>query len=74
MFISTRLFNLIQELKGNIRVFCRVRPLLKDEKEACVFAQNDQIRAENKLEDKVKFYEFDRVFPPTVTQVNIGNF
>eukprot|EP00667_Euglena_gracilis_P016045 EG_transcript_16719 len=25
-----RLFNLVQELRGSIRVFCRVRPLLKD--------------------------------------------
>lgn len=29
-----RLHNLIQELKGNIRVFCRMRPLLGDEKNA----------------------------------------
>eukprot|EP00076_Gallus_gallus_P027298 XP_015150505.2 carboxy-terminal kinesin 2-like [Gallus gallus] len=28
-----RLHNLVQELKGNIRVFCRVRPLLAAEKE-----------------------------------------
>ncbi|XP_062457032.1 carboxy-terminal kinesin 2-like [Rhea pennata] len=28
-----RLHNLVQELKGNIRVFCRVRPLLESEKE-----------------------------------------
>ncbi|XP_054663658.1 kinesin-like protein KIFC1 isoform X1 [Grus americana] len=28
-----RLHNLIQELKGNIRVFCRVRPLLPEEEE-----------------------------------------
>ncbi|NXI37216.1 CTK2 protein, partial [Galbula dea] len=28
-----KLHNLVQELKGNIRVFCRVRPLLPEEEE-----------------------------------------
>lgn len=56
-------------MRGNIRVFCRIRPLLKDEKESCILAQNDQIRVENKLEDKVKFFEYDRVFPHNITQV-----
>jgi kinesin family member C2/C3 len=28
-----KLFNQLQEIRGNIRVFCRVRPLLKTEKE-----------------------------------------
>ncbi|XP_072406038.1 kinesin-like protein KIFC1 isoform X3 [Chiloscyllium punctatum] len=30
-----RLHNTVQELKGNIRVICRVRPVLDSEKEAC---------------------------------------
>ena len=28
-----KLHNMVQELKGNIRVFCRVRPLLGEEKQ-----------------------------------------
>jgi kinesin family protein C1 len=31
--IRRQLHNTIQELKGNIRVFCRIRPLLENEKE-----------------------------------------
>ena len=69
MRIVIRLFNMVQEMKGNIRVFCRIRPLLKDEKESCIIGQNDQVRVENKLEDKLKMFEFDRVFSPQINQV-----
>lgn len=30
--LRRKLHNLVQELKGNIRVFCRIRPLLRDER------------------------------------------
>jgi len=63
----------VQELKGNIRVFCRIRPLLKDEKESCVNGQNDLVRVENKLEDKVKMFEFDRVFNSQINQVILNH-
>jgi hypothetical protein len=31
-----RLFNMLQELRGNIRVVCRARPLMPGEPESCV--------------------------------------
>ena len=65
---------MVQEMKGNIRVFCRIRPLLKDEKESCIIGQNDQVRVENKLEDKLKMFEFDRVFSPQINQVIYNNY
>ncbi|XP_033106502.1 carboxy-terminal kinesin 2-like isoform X2 [Anneissia japonica] len=33
--VRRKLHNTVQELKGNIRVFCRVRPLLPSEKDTC---------------------------------------
>lgn len=33
--IRKKLHNEVQELKGNIRVFCRVRPLLKQDEQVC---------------------------------------
>ncbi|GLE00981.1 hypothetical protein PINS_up009778 [Pythium insidiosum] len=60
-----RLFNLVQELKGNIRVLCRVRPISKSEiangsKAVCKFTPEEITVAGEK--GKVKTWEFDRVF------------
>uniref|UniRef100_A0A669QT63 Kinesin-like protein n=1 Tax=Phasianus colchicus TaxID=9054 RepID=A0A669QT63_PHACC len=55
-----RLHNLVQELKGNIRVFCRVRPLLAAEKET------------QKGGDDLKYdFSFDRVFQPSASQEEV---
>ncbi|POM76178.1 Kinesin-like protein [Phytophthora palmivora] len=60
-----RLFNLVQELKGNIRVLCRVRPISKNEiaqgsKMICKFASEEITLSGEK--GKVKTWEFDHVF------------
>lgn len=58
--------NQLQELKGNIRVFCRSRPLQKNESESVV-----EFVDENRLVLKNKSFEFDRVFDPTTNQATI---
>ncbi|KAI9503508.1 P-loop containing nucleoside triphosphate hydrolase protein [Coemansia spiralis] len=78
-----RLHNTIQELKGNIRVFCRVRPLLSEEKNASASLpinfpecdDNNEIElaqsSENalgKTTSKVFPFKFDRVFAPQSSQ------
>ncbi|KAJ2005854.1 kinesin-like nuclear fusion protein [Coemansia thaxteri] len=78
-----RLHNAIQELKGNIRVFCRVRPLLGDEKAAAASLpisfpecdDNNEIElvqsSENalgKATSKAFPFKFDRVFAPDSSQ------
>lgn len=70
----------LMEVQGNIRVICRVRPVLELELEvgsAQLRAGQDQVIAEFPTEEdivvrrdascKVKF-EFDKVFPPSSTQ------
>ncbi|KAL7689156.1 putative kinesin-like protein [Plasmopara halstedii] len=60
-----RLFNLVQELKGNIRVLCRVRPISRNE-----IAQGSKMICQCTPEEitltgekgKVKTWEFDHVF------------
>ncbi|KAJ2827389.1 kinesin-like nuclear fusion protein [Coemansia sp. 'formosensis'] len=82
---STRrkLHNAIQELKGNIRVFCRVRPLLGEEKAASSLLPlsfpdcDDQNEVElmqssenalGKSTSKAFPFKFDRVFAPDSSQ------
>ncbi|GJQ13818.1 hypothetical protein GpartN1_g5609.t1 [Galdieria partita] len=58
-----KLFNQVQELKGNIRVFCRPRPC----RSSCAI----QVLEENRLMAKGKVYEFDRVFYPNASQKEV---
>ena len=45
-----RLHNMVQELKGNIRVFCRMRPLLGEEKESGDESRHVNISSEKNME------------------------
>lgn len=70
------LHNEIQDLKGNVRVFCRVRPAMFSEmsKEECSlkFVDENTIEVMNKetKDSKMKFV-FDKVFTPEASQENV---
>ena len=74
-----RLFDQLQEVRGNIRVYCRVRPLSAREREAgveeCVEFPGEGQVAFNALAplkgDAEKGFTFDRVFGPLSTQQDI---
>ena len=64
-----KLHNQVQELKGNIRVYCRVRPLkaieAKDEPEAkptVQMAEKCKCIIYNDEDSKAKLFEYDRCF------------
>ncbi|XP_071888261.1 carboxy-terminal kinesin 2-like isoform X3 [Anas platyrhynchos] len=81
-----RLHNQLQELKGNIRVFCRVRPLLAAEQEAqkglehlhfppednktLVLCRTEGSHTGRRGEGRYDF-SFDRVFPPGASQEDV---
>merc|ERR1719233_1007083 len=77
--LRRKYFNLVQELRGNIRVFCRVRPLLAWEKKkgmgTCIqFPPAEDFILEVPSKDAVggKFvFEYDRVYKPHAQQKDI---
>ena len=64
----------MQELKGNIRVFCRLRPLLREEADNEAFKIKTSVKSLellNEADDKKGTnyrFEFDRVFGSHSTQ------
>jgi kinesin family protein C2/C3 len=67
-----RLHNQLLELRGNIRVFCRVRPLNSREKESCVtFPEEANICIEQGRGKDAKVFQFDHVFGPQSTQSEV---
>ncbi|KAK4537423.1 hypothetical protein CDCA_CDCA12G3448 [Cyanidium caldarium] len=62
-----KLFNEVQELKGNIRVFCRARPCLLQRREHSAIEVIDA----DKVLVKQKLFEFDRVFGEVHTQEQV---
>ncbi|CAN7943298.1 unnamed protein product, partial [Ixodes pacificus] len=71
------LHNTLQELKGNIRVFCRVRPMLPSEKREGERPSHISFPDEKTVElvkpdtEKVMAFPFDRVFPGSATQAEV---
>lgn len=71
-------FNLVQELKGNIRVFCRSRPFLQKDAAfgsvcALSFPEKDTIVVDTEKNGKKvqSDYEFDKVFTEQNTQTDV---
>jgi len=76
--LRRKYFNMVQDLRGNIRVFCRFRPLLpfelnrKDPYTECVkFPHGGAV---NIVDDKGKTlkFEFDQVYNPKTDQAQVS--
>jgi hypothetical protein len=70
------LFNQIQELKGNIRVFCRARGLNEAERKRGDVVDGVEFPEEGEISlvdshGSRKEWEFDKVFPPQTTQEEV---
>ena len=72
-----KLFNLVQELRGNIRVFCRIRPMNQNEKQKekvqiITYPEQDENELYiTKKDGRHSKYEFDVVFKPGSTNTDV---
>ncbi|PON82768.1 Kinesin-like protein [Trema orientale] len=73
--LRKRYFNTIEDMKGKIRVFCRLRPLNEKEiveKEKDVITTLDEFTVEHPWkDDKLKQHTYDRVFDGDANQVDV---
>ncbi|XP_073279650.1 kinesin-like protein KIN-14L [Primulina huaijiensis] len=70
---NRNLYNMVQDLKGNIRVYCRIRPVLNPEVPNIIdFVGRDGslvvVDPMKPHEDGMRTFQFNRVFGPTSTQ------
>ncbi|XP_022859794.1 kinesin-like protein KIN-14E [Olea europaea var. sylvestris] len=73
--LRKRYFNIIEDMKGKVRVYCRLRPLSGkeiSEKERSVLTNVDEFTVEHMWrDDKVKQHMYDHVFDGAATQEDI---
>ncbi|XAR73644.1 Minus-end-directed kinesin ATPase [Bertholletia excelsa] len=72
--LRKRYFNMIEDMKGKIRVFCRLRPLSEKEvaeKERNVLLCLDEFTVEHHWKDDVKQHLYDHVFDGHSTQEDV---
>ncbi|CAJ1912554.1 unnamed protein product [Sphenostylis stenocarpa] len=70
---NRKLYNMVQDLKGNIRVYCRIRPSFRAESRNIVdfFGEDGSLfilDPSKTLKDGRKLFQFNRVFGPTAGQ------
>ncbi|KAL6850266.1 hypothetical protein ACP4OV_020893 [Aristida adscensionis] len=74
---NRNLYNMLQELRGNIRVFCRIRPVLNSESISSIeHIGNDgsvMICDPLKAQSTCKIFQFNKVFGPSTTQDAVYN-
>ncbi|XP_074575269.1 kinesin-like protein KIN-14I isoform X2 [Curcuma longa] len=70
--LRKRYYNMIEDMKGKIRVYCRLRPLNEKEiveKEKAIVAASDEFTLEHPWKDeKSKQHIYDRVFNESASQ------
>ncbi|XP_057783865.1 kinesin-like protein KIN-14L isoform X2 [Salvia miltiorrhiza] len=68
---NRKLYNMVQDLKGNIRVYCRIRPVSPEVQNVVDFIGEDGslvVVDPKPLKDGKRIFQFNHVFGPTSSQ------
>ncbi|KAK4365374.1 hypothetical protein RND71_016732 [Anisodus tanguticus] len=75
---NRKLYNEVQDLKGNIRVYCRIRPFLRGQSQKLTtieyIGENGELVVTNPSKpgkDSHRLFKFNKVFAPAVTQEEV---
>ncbi|GFZ01406.1 P-loop nucleoside triphosphate hydrolases superfamily protein with CH (Calponin Homology) domain-containing protein [Actinidia rufa] len=75
---NRKLYNEVQDLKGNIRVYCRIRPFLPGQNQNRTaieyIGENGELDVVNPLKqgkDSHRLFKFNKVFSPAATQEEV---
>lgn len=64
--------NIIQEMNGNIRVFCRIKPSTASDEEALVFQRPNRVMLSHGSDGaEISYFTFDKVFSGSVSQSDV---
>jgi len=79
MTLRKKLHNELVDLKGNIRVYCRVRPVIKEDgggkhaENVISFDEDDDAILNVFSKGATKLFDMDKVFRPESTQEQVRN-
>lgn len=69
--VRKELYNELQELKGNIRVFVRVKPLGDQEQRNLVEIVENEVRVNDLDHKKMQTFDFEKIFSQYSTQLEV---